>query len=151
MEKSGAIARRRRSSSGAGVRGGSFEFSAIPVGQVGAGVAGGLAEIEQGLFGRVGEADIVVHQEEFAFFGAIEGFGGLNGTVFEAGGFGGGVGVEGGVLDDFSIARPEADADYFVGVAFLRDGVRIRAERCAAAGETGDGEIEAAPEEMDGA
>src|SRR5260370_30913708 len=94
MEKSGAIARRRRSSFGAGVRGGSFEFGAIPVGQVGAGVAGGLAEIEEGVFGRVGEAGIGVKQEEFAFFGGIRSFGGGYCTVFEGRRVGGGVGGE---------------------------------------------------------
>ena len=103
------------------------------------------------MFGRVGEANVVVHQEEFAFLGVVEGFGGLDGAVLEARGFRRGVGVEGGVLDDFSIAGPEADADYFVRVTFFCDGVRIRANGRAAAGETRDGEIEAAPEEMDGA
>jgi hypothetical protein len=101
------------------------------------------------LFGGVGETDIVVHQEEFAFLGVVEGFGGLDGAVLEARGFRRGVGVEGGVLDDFSVAGPETDADYFVRVAFLCDGVGIRANGRAAAGETGDGEIKAAPEEMD--
>jgi hypothetical protein len=133
------------------VGGGALEFGAIPMGEISAGVVGALAKIEEGLFGRVGETDIVVHQEEFAFLRVVEGFGGLNGAVLEAGGSVGGVSVEGGVLDDFSIAGPEADADYFVRVAFFCDGVRIRANGRAAAGETRDGEIEAAPEEMDGA
>src|SRR5229473_2038507 len=52
-----------------GVGGGALEFGAIPVGEIGAGVVGGLAEIEERLFGGVGETDIVVHQEEFAFLG----------------------------------------------------------------------------------
>jgi len=75
----------------------------------------------------------------------------LDGAVFEAGRFGGRVGVEGGVLDDFAVAGPEADADDFVGVAFFCDGVGVVADGCAAPGETGDGQIETAPEEMHGA
>ena len=128
-----------------------FEFGAVPVGEIGGGVVGGLAEGEEIAFGRVGEPDDVVHEKEFGFFGAIESFCGLNGAVLETWRLGCGVGVKGGVFDDFAIAGPEADADEFVGVAFFYDGIGAGTDGGAASRETRDGEIEAAPEEMHGA
>jgi len=133
------------------VGGGAFEFDAVPVGKIGGGVICGLAEGEEIAFGRVGEADVVVHEKEFGLFRVVEGFCGLDGTVFETWRLGGGVGVEGGVFDDFSIAGPKAHADDFVGVAFFCDAIGVGANGRAASGETRDGEIEAAPEEMHGA
>ena len=52
---------------------------------------------------------------------------------------------------DVRVPRPEAEGDDLVRVGLARDRVRARPLRGASAGEAGDGEVEAVPEELDGA
>jgi hypothetical protein len=63
---------------------------------------------------------------------------------------GGGVGVEGG-LADVRVSEPEAEGDDLVRAGLARDRVRARPLWGTSAGKAGDGEVEAVPEELDGA
>src|SRR5205085_3245352 len=61
--------------------------------------------------------------------------------------FGAGVGVVGGV-PEIVVSGPEAEGDELLGVGLLGDGVGVDGRR-RSAGEAGNREIEAVPEEMD--
>src|SRR5919202_2739358 len=63
---------------------------------------------------------------------------------------GGGVGVEGG-LADVLVSGPEAEGDDLVGVRLTGYRVCVLGQRHLFAGEAGNGQVKAVPEELDGA
>ena len=123
---------------------------AVPVAQGGSGGVGGAAEVQEGGGGGLCCAEVVVHEQELAQLGVVKGSLGMDGGGLEAGRLGDGVGVEG-CASDISAAGPESDTAYLVRIGFAGHGVGFGAVGGAASGEAADGEVEAAPEEVDGA
>src|SRR5436190_6488586 len=124
-----------------------LELRAIPVRPRRRGRVGAIAEVEQRPARRGGASHIVVLQPELAGRAVVERGVGPDRRRAELGRLGGGIGIEG-RIGRGRIARPPADAADLVRVAFAGDRVGLRHRRRAPAGEAGDAEIEAAPEEM---
>src|SRR6266481_3757703 len=138
---------RQTLSGGGGRVGRAFEGGAVPVGEAGAGFVGALAKIEQRAAGGWSRAHVFIHEEEFAELLVIESRFRLHERLGEPLRLRSHVGVKRRVLN-VAATWPEADAAHFVGVGFGGDNGGGRAVGCAAAGKAGDGEVEAAPEEM---
>src|SRR5689334_15110455 len=126
----------------------SFQLSAIPMREIRASIISALTKIQQRLFRRFRQPNILIHQEEFALLSAIERLCGLYGAVLETGWFRRGISVERGVLNDLSISRPKSRTDDLVRVTLFRDYVGIRTGWGAPARETRRRQIETSPKEM---
>jgi hypothetical protein len=86
-----------------------FQGFAVPLTQIGCGVIGALQKAEQHVPGRIGDAHIVVHQQEFFHHRMIISGRGIHLSLGETGGLRRGVGVESWAFD-VSSAWPEASA-----------------------------------------
>src|SRR6476646_3438492 len=107
-----------------------------------------FAERAQRSARRLRLADVVVHQHELAELPMVDGWIGSHASVAQARGLGRRIRIEGRV-GDFAAAGPEAHAADFVRVRFARYRIGTRTLGGASSGESRDGEVEAAPEEMD--
>ena len=120
-----------------------------------AALVGGLEELPECLVGRGGGAHGLVGQDELAEIRVPDGPGGTDLLLGEAIGRGVRVGVEDGRGGD-GAAGPEARAGDLLGVGLPGDPIRqvgdpARVRGGRPSGEAGHREVEAAPEEMNGA
>src|SRR5664280_906515 len=124
-----------------------FKSFAVPIAEDGGGFVCALQKLQQGILGRAGVADIVVHQQEFAKLGVIESFPGTHGLPCKSFRLRGGIGIKC-RRRDFAASGPEAGAAYLVGISFARNRVGARTFRRGPPREAGYSKIEASPEKM---
>src|SRR5579863_8099456 len=107
-----------------------------------------LAKLEKRCVGISGRPHGFVRQYEFAHILAIGSGRGSNAILTEPRGLGTGIRIVG-RLFHVAAAGPEADGADFVGIGFPGDEIGAGAFGRAASRKAANGEIEAAPEEMD--
>src|SRR6185437_689706 len=126
-----------------------FQSVAVPAAKISAGFIGTLQKIQQRAPGRIGSADIIVHQEELAQLRVVKRWAGLYPGKRVSLGFRHGVGVKRGAAHA-AAAGPKSGADHFVRVGCAGDGIGAWALRCTPAAEPAYRQVKAAPEEMHG-
>src|ERR1700737_2641620 len=126
-----------------------FKRLAIPLPKRGPNFVGALEKCKECLLRRGSVAHILIQQEEFSQFATVEGLLWANGGGWQSRRLWRGIGIErrGG---ETVIAGPEATTDLFMGHRFARHAIGTRSLGGAPTGEEGHGEVEAAPEEVDG-
>jgi hypothetical protein len=126
-----------------------FKRLAIPLPKRGPCFVGALEKRQQRLLRRGSVAHVLIPQEEFSQFATVEGLRWTNGGGWQSRRLRRGIGIErrGG---ETVIAGPEATTDLFMGHRFARHAIGPRSLGGAPTGEERHGEVEAAPEEVDG-
>src|SRR6267378_1466019 len=127
-----------------------FQVRPVPLTEVRAGLVSALTKFQQSITRRVRRPRVLVHQEKLTHLFVVKSFCRTHRVIAESRWLRRGIRIKCRVFN-LSSARPEPNADDFVGIGFAVDIVSAGAFRRAPAGKSRYGHIKASPEKMHGA